>query len=180
MRTLTASDRSALIRLAYARPDLRPALLPLLKKASNFSRVVKEVEEDYKRKAITVREKNELLAAIEDAETEEQAMGLVRNHRKGRVAKEASASPSNPRIVRLRDGKFGIEFHTNRGVFVWTQNKSFTHSFKLDREDDRDRSPLTYDSHTAAQSGMKEALYEIYRYCPGDEDFVRGHEPVKV
>ena len=89
VRSLTANDRSALIRLAHTRPDLRSVLLPFLKNAASapkFPRIVKEVDEDYRRKAITVGEKNELLAAIEDAETEQQAQKIVADHRKGRVA----------------------------------------------------------------------------------------------
>jgi len=40
-----ASLRSRVIRLAHSQPELRPALLPLLKAASAFPRVVREVEE---------------------------------------------------------------------------------------------------------------------------------------
>lgn len=88
---MTTNLRSKLIRLARAKPELRPALLPLLKTGS-FPRIVKEVEDDYRRKAITVSEKNELLAAIEDAETEQEAKKLVADHRKGRVASSLQRS----------------------------------------------------------------------------------------
>ncbi len=86
--------RSSLIRLAQARPELRSSLLPLLKEASAFPRVVREVEDAYRRKAITTGEKNELLAGIENAETEREAQKIVDDHRKGRSAKMAAATPS--------------------------------------------------------------------------------------
>lgn len=78
--------RSRVIRLAYAQPAFRPHLLPLLKQAGSFPRVTREVEDDYKRKAITSRERDELLESIENAETEREAQKIVADHRKGRTA----------------------------------------------------------------------------------------------
>jgi hypothetical protein len=78
----TARLRSKLIRLAHRKPELRPHLLPLLKTAGSFPRVEREIENDYRRRAITVSERTELLRAIEDAETEREAMKIVSDHRK--------------------------------------------------------------------------------------------------
>lgn len=58
-----------------------------MKKASKkYPRVVKDIEDDFKRKAITVRERDELLKSVEDAETEREAEKIVRDHRRGRTA----------------------------------------------------------------------------------------------
>jgi len=86
--------RSKVIRLAHQNPELRPHLLPLLKEsktASPFPRVKREIEEDYKRKAITSGERDELLEAIGNAETERDAQKIVGDHRKGRVAVDESS-----------------------------------------------------------------------------------------
>lgn len=86
--------RSKIIHLAHQNPELRPHLLPLLresKTAGPFPRVKREIEEDFKRKAITRGERDELLEAIENAETEREAQKIVTDHSKGRVAADESS-----------------------------------------------------------------------------------------
>lgn len=54
--------------------------------SSKYPSAVREVEDDYKRKAITWRERDELLAAISGASSKQEAERIVSEHRKGRAA----------------------------------------------------------------------------------------------
>lgn len=54
--------------------------------ASRYPSVARQVEEDYARKAITSGERRELLDAIENAESRQDAERVVEQHRKGRTA----------------------------------------------------------------------------------------------
>jgi hypothetical protein len=54
--------------------------------SSEYPSVVREVEDDYKRKAITRGEREELLAAISGASSKQEAERIVSEHRKGRAA----------------------------------------------------------------------------------------------
>lgn len=54
--------------------------------SSKYPSVVREVEDDYKRKAITRGEREELLSAISGASSKQEAERIVSEHRKGRAA----------------------------------------------------------------------------------------------
>ncbi|TFH58910.1 MAG: hypothetical protein E4G90_10525 [Gemmatimonadales bacterium] len=95
-----ANLRSRLIRLAHTNPEIRDQILPLLKTAKKFPNVVRDIEDDYKRKAITSGEKSELLDAVEDAETERDAAKIVQEHRKGRTASRNDVMDS---VLPMRD-----------------------------------------------------------------------------
>jgi hypothetical protein len=80
----TSSLRGQIVRLAYQKPEFRPALLPLLKRAKSYSRAYDAVSDDYRKGEITVYELNFLYALIEKAKSEQEAMRIVQNHRRGR------------------------------------------------------------------------------------------------
>jgi len=89
--------RSRLIRLAFEQPQLREHLLPLVRTAS-YPTVVREIEQDYRRKALTLSEREELLRAVANAATEREARRIVDQHRRGRVSSLRSASPKREAI----------------------------------------------------------------------------------
>lgn len=68
--------RGRLIRLAYANRGLRQHLLPLIKSAS-YSDLEREVEDDFRRGAITRDEKSDLLQRIRKSETRRDAEKVV-------------------------------------------------------------------------------------------------------
>ena len=190
--------RSKLIRLAHAKPELRPALLPLLKTGS-FPRVVKEVEDDYRRKAITVGEKNELLAAIENAETEQEAKKLVADHRKGRVAtilsdEDKAQVDQVKALVKSNGGKNPyLKKWSGMGPKPWTIVfvKPPPSRASARRQGLSDGEPRVYywgggslkqgnpkmeffATEDEANASVKDVLSEVRKYHPGDDIFIMG------
>lgn len=96
--------RKALIRVAFQHPELRPDLLPLLKTAGKFPQVERDVEADYRRRAITVGERDELLRAIQEAESLREAQQIVSDHRRGRVA-SGTLQRSDARAFLIKEMK---------------------------------------------------------------------------
>jgi hypothetical protein len=190
--------RSKVIRLAHANPALRPHLLPLLKEAGGFPRVVKEVEDDYRRKAITVGEKNDLLAAIEDAETEQEAKKLVADHRKGRVAtlsdEERSQVDLVKALVKNKGGKNPyLKKWPNLKSDPWTLTfvkppPSRASARRLGLSDGESRyydwgggslkmgNPETeyFATEDEAKAAVKDVISEVRKYHPGDDIFIMG------
>lgn len=89
------------------------ALKKVLASAHKYPAVVRDIESDYRRKAITQSERQELLDAVENAESLRDATRIVEQHRKGRVASRVAArhlgaSVENSRMAAHRlDGVRG-------------------------------------------------------------------------
>lgn len=78
--------RDRVVRLAYENPELRPHLLPLLKSAAaSYPFLEREIEDDYKRKAITRDERDDLLKSVRNSDSEKEARKVVDSHRRGRA-----------------------------------------------------------------------------------------------
>lgn len=97
--------------------------------SSEYPSVVREVEDDYKRKAITRGERDELLAAISGASSKQEAERIVSEHRKGRAAsvRVAARYSGDPYWLTAKypgvDNK-GRPFKKGERVFYYPRTKT--------------------------------------------------------
>lgn len=93
--------------------------------ASKYPSVAREVEGDYRRRAITQGERAELLAAIERAESRRDAERVVEQARKGRTAARYSRDPYWITAKYPGVDKKGRPFKPGERVFYYPLDKTF-------------------------------------------------------
>jgi hypothetical protein len=109
--------RSKAIRLAYINPALRPHLLPLLKEAAKdkWPQAMAEAKADKQRGVMTTGEYNDLIKAIQNADSADDASDLVSKARKSRTAslpREIYLPRNNPTLSKRQN--------TPPGLDIWT------------------------------------------------------------
>lgn len=93
--------------------------------ASKYPSVARQVEEDYRRKAITQGERGDLLKAIESAESRQDAERVVEQARKGRTAARYSRDPYWITAKYPGVDKKGRPFKPGERVFYYPLDKTF-------------------------------------------------------
>jgi hypothetical protein len=109
------SLRSKMIRLAGSLPKgshERRAILGALtaESAERYPEVVAEIEGDFRRKAITTSERDDLLRDVRRAPNEREAWGVIDRHRRSRVA--GWRDPINlPSLDQLKLRTLDVDWH---------------------------------------------------------------------
>ena len=70
--------------IGFKPPPAKTKVKESLKQFVNYPNVIFDIENDFKRKAITFDEKNSLMSAVKNATTEQEAWEIVRQHKKSR------------------------------------------------------------------------------------------------
>jgi hypothetical protein len=124
-----------MIRLAASMPkgsSERKALLEVLLASERFPAVLADIEDDFKRGALTRRERAELREAVSNASSEQEAWRVVDQHRKGRTAsvdikqiqrkmEQVAAKLQKKYPAAEGAGSLGLHSPTAYGIYVQQQ-----------------------------------------------------------